>query len=184
VEELNVDYGNLRVLKRKGKFGLSSAVTEGFTKAMSQATVFAVIDADLQHPPELLLAMYKKIIEGYDLVVASRYVEGGGVMKTFGLSRQFLSRAATALAHFLLPKTKGVNDVLSGFFMFKKKVLDGVELEPIGYKILLELLVKGNYSKVYEVPYIFESRKNGKSNLGFKEIKDYLFQLRMLIKIR
>ena len=184
MEELNVDYGNLRVLKRKGKFGLSSAVTEGFAKARSKTTVFAVIDADLQHPPELLLAMYKKITEGYDLVVASRYVEGGGMMKTFGLSRQIISRTATALTHFILPKTKVVNDVLSGFFMIKKNVLEGVMLEPIGYKILLELLVKGNYGKVYEVPYIFESRKSGKSNLGFKEIKDYLIQLRMLIKIR
>ncbi len=179
VEELRSTYGNLRVLKRLGKCGLSTAITRGFTEVTSESKVLAVLDADLQHPPELLLTMLEKIVEGYDIVVASRYVKGG-VMEKFGLRRQILSRGATMLAHLFLPKTRGVRDVLSGFFMINRQVLDSVDLKPIGYKILLEILVKSNYKRVCEVPYTFVSRKQGRSNLGVKEIKEYLIHLSRL----
>jgi dolichol-phosphate mannosyltransferase len=175
-EELNMEYGNLKVLKRPTKLGLSSAVIEGFNKSTRETRIFAVLDADMQHPPELLVKMHEKIIEGADVVIASRYTSGGGT-NGWRLSRKIISRFATTLAHLLLPKTRGVKDVLSGFFMIKAKVISGTKLDPIGYKILLELLVKGNYSKVCEIPYLFEKRKNGKSNLSLKEIMKFAIHL-------
>lgn len=182
-EELNTEYGNLKILKRPIKLGLSSAVIDGFNEAATKTQIFAVMDADMQHPPELLAEMIEKIIEGADLTIASRYTSGGST-KGLCLYRKILSRAATALAHLLLPETRNVKDVLSGFFMVKRKVIGGAKLDPIGYKILLEILVKGNYSKVCEVPYVFETRKNGKSNLSLEEILKFAIHIHRLLRIR
>ena len=142
-----------------------------------------MIDADLQHPPELLRQMYGKILEGYDVVVASRYTRGGSV-KGLTLPRKMISIGGTALAHLFLPKTREVKDVLSGFFMIKREVLGKVNLRPVGYKILLEVLVRGNYASVHEVPYHFEHRKNEKSNFSPKVVVDYLGHLSRLVCCR
>ena len=177
-EELNSRYGNIKVIKREGKLGLSSAVLAGFQKA--RARVLAVMDADLQHPPELLSEMYVKIGEGYDLVVASRYVEGGK-SKGLGLGRKIVSRSATALAHFLLPRTRKVRDIVSGFFMLRRSVIEGVELRPVGYKILLEIVVRGKYDSVAEVPYTFKPRRSGKSSLNLREVWNYMVHIWRLL---
>jgi dolichol-phosphate mannosyltransferase len=113
-------------------------------------------------------------------VVASRYVEGGGVER-WSLWRRLVSRGATLLAHALLPKTGKVKDPLSGFFLFKKSVVEGVRLNPIGYKLLLEVLVRGRYEGVAEVPYVFEARRKG-SKLGLKEVLDYVVSLSRLMR--
>jgi len=173
-EKLNAKYGNIKVIKRHGKLGLGSAVLTGFKEA--NADVLAVMDADLQHPPEILPKMYDKILEGYELVVASRYIEGGGC-EGWSMRRRVISKGATLLAHMLFPKVRKVKDVMSGFFMLKKKVLKRVNLDPLGYKILLEILVKGNYFSVTEIPYIFKRRRKGKSNLNIKEIWNYIGHL-------
>jgi len=178
-EELNKIYGNVRVHRRPGKMGLASAIMDGINLAKSD--VVAVIDADLQHPPEFLPEMFSKIMEGYDLVIASRYVEGGGI-EGWGLGRRLISKGATGLAHLLLPKTKKVKDVMSGYFMLRKSILAGVKLNSKGYKILLEILAKGKYRSVAEVPYTFKPRVRGKSKLKFNEILNYmqlLFNLKM-----
>lgn len=173
-EELNHRYGNIRVIRREGKLGLSSAVLAGFQKA--RGGVLGVMDADLQHPPELLSEMYGKISDGYDLVVASRYVEGGET-EGLGLGRRAVSRGATALAHFLLPRTRSVRDVVSGFFMFRREAIEGVELRPVGYKILLEIVVRGKYDSVAEIPYTFKPRRAGKSHLNMREIWNYMVHI-------
>ena len=124
---------------------------------------------------------FSKIMEGYDLVIASRYVEGGGI-EGWGLGRRLISKGATGLAHLLLPKTKKVKDVMSGYFMLRKSILAGVKLNSKGYKILLEILTKGKYRSVAEVPYTFKPRVRGKSKLKFNEILNYvqlLFNLKM-----
>jgi dolichol-phosphate mannosyltransferase len=162
-EELGKIYGNVKVVKRPRKMGLASAVLDGMKVAKHE--LIAVMDADLQHPPELLPKLLEKAREGYDIVVASRYVEGGGI-EEWGFWRRLISRGATFLAHAFLPKTRGVKDPMSGFFLFRRGVVEGIELNPIGYKLLLEVLVKGRYEKVIEVPYVFKVRKRGKANWG------------------
>jgi dolichol-phosphate mannosyltransferase len=173
-KNLNVKYGNVRTIKRSRKLGLSSAVSVGFEK--TNAKLLAVIDADMQHPPEVLPQMYSKISEGYDLVVASRYVDGGGT-GDWKFHRMLISRVATTLAHILLPSTRKVKDVMSGCFMLRREVIDGACLNPIGFKILLEILAKCNFNQVAEVPYTFRNRRNGKSNLSPKEMRSYVIHL-------
>jgi len=156
-EKLAEVYGNIKVLRRPSKLGLASAVLDGVKVAAGN--IIAVMDADLQHPPEVLPLMFEKA-NGYDIVVASRYVDGGDI-EGWSIWRRVISWGAIKLAHLLLPKTRKVRDPMSGFFMFRKKVVDEAQLNPIGFKILLEILVKGKYSSVSEVPYTFKPRKKG-----------------------
>jgi dolichol-phosphate mannosyltransferase len=177
-EELGKAYGNVKVVRRPRRMGLASAILDGMKVAKYE--LVAVMDADLQHPPELLPKLLEEARKGYDVVVASRYVEGGGV-EEWSLWRRLVSRGATLLAHALLPRTRKVRDPLSGFLLFKKGVVEGVQLNPIGYKLLLEVLVKGRYGSVAEVPYAFKARRRGRSKLGLREVFDYvvfLFKLR------
>ncbi|RLF16176.1 MAG: glycosyltransferase family 2 protein [Thermoprotei archaeon] len=174
-------YGNLKVIRRPGKLGLSSAVLDGVREA--RAGVIAVMDADLQHPPELLPKMLGKIGEGFDLVVASRYIEGGGV-EGWSFWRRLISRAATLMAKLALPRVRGLRDLMSGFFMFKREVIEGVELRPRGFKVLLEILVKGRWSRAAEVPYLFKPRERGKSKLGARVMWNYVEQLLELSSYR
>lgn len=176
---LSERFGNIRVVSRPGKMGLGSAVVEGLRVARSRFV--AVMDADLQHPPEILPQMLRKLMEGYDVVIASRFVAGGGVE---GLSswRKLVSKGATLLAHISLSKSRGVADPLSGYFAFDKAAIGEAELNPIGYKILLEVLAKGNYKSVFELPYTFERRAKGKSKLGLREMLRYLKHLYALVR--
>ena len=177
-EELNKIYGNVRVHRRPGKMGLASAIMDGID--LASFDVVAVIDADLQHPPEHLPEMFSKIMEGCDLVIASRYVEGG-MIEGWSFWRRLISKSATKLAHFLLPETRKIKDVMSGYFMLRKSILRNVKLNPKGYKILLEILVKGRYESTAEVPYTFKLRVRGKSKLKFNEILNYLH---LIFKLR
>lgn len=160
----------VRVIKREGARGLGSAVLEGFRKA--EGGVIAVIDADLQHPPEVVLQLTAALENGVDIAVASRYVSGGGI-RDWSLPRRLVSRAAILLAR---PLTK-VKDPVSGCFMVKREVVEGNSFSPRGYKILLEILVKGTYRHVGEVPYIFGSRQAGESKLSLMEYLRYLMLL-------
>ncbi len=177
-KKLNRKYGNIKVLERLGKLGLGSAVFDGFK--MAKSDVLAVLDADLQHPPELLPKMYGKMLEGYGLVIASRYVDGGGV-EGWSFMRKIVSLGATKLAHLLIPETRMVNDPMSGFFMVRKEFIREFKPSSRGFKILLEILVKGKYDSVVEVPYTFQPRLNGESKLSMGESLGYLL---LLAKIR
>jgi len=150
----------VKVVHRAGKLGLSTAVMEGFDAASGD--ILVVMDADLSHPPEKVPEMVSKISSGEaEMVVGSRYVKGGHV-ENWPVHRRLISKTATLLAKGLTT----VKDPMSGFFAFKRSVIDGVVLNPVGYKIGLEILVKGKYSKVEEVPITFADRKAGKSKLG------------------
>ena len=168
----------IRVIHREGKLGLASAVIDGFEQA--EGDILGVIDADLQHPPEQLPDLLQKI-GGADIVIASRYIPGGGVEK-WSLIREIVSRGAKLMPQFLFAKIRNVNDPLSGFFIFKRCIIEGIRLNPIGYKILLEILVKGRYHSVAEVPYVFRGRERGKSNLNSTEEINYLRHLYRLVK--
>jgi dolichol-phosphate mannosyltransferase len=166
-EELGRSF-NVKVIHRSGKLGLSSAVLEGFAKA--SGSILVVMDADLSHPPESIPRMVSKIEAGEaDVVVGSRYVEGGGA-ENWPYRRKLISKGATILAR---PLTK-IKDPMSGFFALKRSVIEGVALDPVGYKIGLEVIVKGHVSKVAEVPILFANRKAGKSKLGGFEMLRYI----------
>lgn len=159
---------NMKVLHRSGKLGLSSAVLEGF--AAASGNILVVMDADLSHPPEKIPEMVRQITEGKaEMVVGSRHVPGGSI-ENWPFYRKLVSKGATLLAR---PLTK-VRDPMSGFVAVKRSVVDGVKLDPVGYKIGLEILVKGTYSNVVEVPIHFANRKAGQSKLGGAVMLRYL----------
>lgn len=169
-EELKKEYHFLNVIRRKNERDLATAVIEGFKK--SKGEILTVIDADLQHPPEKIGEMLEKIQNGAEIIVGSRYMDGGEI-ENWSPKRKFYSKGARAIAYLLLPKSRGVKDPLSGFFMVKRSVIEDAELHPIGYKILLEILIKGKYKNVEEVPIMFKDRERGSSSLVFKEYSKY-----------
>ena len=155
-ESLNRRYGNIVILRRPTKLGLASAIVAGM-KA-SKGEVVAVMDADLQHPPDLLPKILSEISAGRDVVVASRYAAGGRI-KGWSLARRIVSKGAIQLARLLLPEVKRVKDPVSGYFMLKRELLEGLKFEAVGYKFLTELLVKKPKARVAEVPYTFKPRR-------------------------
>jgi dolichol-phosphate mannosyltransferase len=171
----------VRVIVRKDERGLGSAVVRGFKEARGE--IVAVMDADLQHPPEVVRDMLKTIEAGTDLVIASRYIQGGGC-EGWGLMRRVMSKAAIFLAHLFLSPIRRINDPMSGYFMLKKQVVAGVDLKPTGFKILLEILIEGHAMNIAEVPYTFRARSKGESKLGTRQQIDYLKHLFSLMRRR
>lgn len=171
VEHFNSFYGNVRVLRRSEKLGLCSAFLYGVNK--SRGEVIALIDADLQHPPELLPKLYRKILEGYDLCIASRYVDGGGV-EGWGFIRKIISIIGVQLAHLLILKTRTVKDPLSGYFMVKKTHLNQMRELPEGFKVLISILALSGCNSIIEVPYIFTERRCGKSKFNIREVINFI----------
>jgi dolichol-phosphate mannosyltransferase len=169
------DYPQLRVMRRQGERGLSSAVIRGWQAARGK--VLGVIDGDLQHPPEILLKMLAAIDEGADLAVASRHVEGGGV-SDWSIVRRFLSRGAQVLGLIILPTVVGrITDPMSGYFMVRRSAIAGPVLNPMGYKILLEVLGRGRVEQIAEVGYVFQERLEGESKVTWKQYVEYLLHL-------
>jgi dolichol-phosphate mannosyltransferase len=175
-QEMAREDSHLQVIRREGSRGLATAVVEGWKAAKGE--ILGVMDADMQHPPELLPDLLDPILMGRaDIVIGSRHVSGGSVGK-WNLPRRSVSRGASAIAFMMLPQIlRPVRDPMSGFFLVKRVVIDLALLRPTGYKILLEILAKGKYRRVVEVPYVFEERKNGKSKLGPKQYLEFLIHL-------
>lgn len=169
----------IKVIVRKNKRGLASAVVDGLK--VTSGHIIAVMDADLQHPPELVPDLLREIEAGADVAVASRYVKGGGC-QGWGLTRRLMSKGAGFLAHLLLPATRQVSDPMSGFFMFNREVVAEARLKPTGYKILLEILMVGKFQSVAEVPYTFVTRERGKSKLNARQQIDYLKHILSLMR--
>lgn len=170
---------SVRVIVRQDKRGLASAVVDGFKEATGE--VLVVMDADLQHPPELVPQLVMAIKGGADIAVASRYIKGGGC-PGWGLMRRVMSKGALILAHVLLPKTRGISDPMSGFFALDRRVVAQAPLDPVGYKILLEILMLGRFSKASEVPYLFGLRSGGESKLSTRQQVDYVKHLYSLMR--
>lgn len=168
----------VKVLIRKNKRGLATAILDGLLYI--QGEYVCVMDADLQHPPEVLPVLFREMDNGRDLVIASRYVPGGGC-EGWKLTRRIISRGAITLAHVFLPDTRKYSDPLSGFFAFHRKVVEKAQLNPLGYKILLEILLMGDHKSVAEVPYTFVTRTRGESKLSTKTQKEYLKHLYSLM---
>ncbi|AFZ54616.1 glycosyltransferase [Cyanobacterium aponinum] len=178
-QDLSDQYPQLKVIRRQGEKGLSTAVMKGWEKA--QGEILGVIDADLQHPPESLLQLWSEIEKGADLAVASRHVEGGGV-SDWSLLRRFLSRGAQTLGLIILPGVIGrVSDPMSGFFLVRRRCLANSTLNPLGYKILIEVLAKGKIGWISEVGYVFQERQEGQSKVTKQQYIDYI---RHLVRLR
>jgi dolichol-phosphate mannosyltransferase len=163
----------VRCLHRSGKLGLSSAVIEGWTIARPESIALGAMDADFSHDVNALPKMVAALDSGkYGLAVGSRYVPGGGIAN-WPAHRVITSRVACWLAR---PLTR-VKDVTSGYFLVRRDALEGVALDPIGFKIGLEVIAKAHYGKAVEVPYVFKDREAGVSKLNQREILNYLKQL-------
>jgi dolichol-phosphate mannosyltransferase len=154
--------------------GLTTAIVHGLRAA--RGVYVCVLDGDLQHPPEKLHAM---LIEaqrtGADIVAASRYRPGGSASGLPGVTRRIVSVASKWLSKLLFyERLRDVSDPGSGFFLLRRQVIEGVELRPVGYKMLTEILVRGRWSRLAEVPYAFEARGAGASKAGLGQGWQYL----------
>ncbi|HXY40104.1 MAG TPA: glycosyltransferase [Vicinamibacteria bacterium] len=170
----------LRVLRRRGEHGLGSAVVRGWQLARGE--VLGVMDADLQHPPEACARLWAEVARGADLAVASRHVQGGGVSE-WSLRRRVLSRGAQVLGLLLLPAVVArVSDPMSGYFLVRRSAVEGVELRPEGYKILIEVLGRAGRARwISETGYVFRERAKGASKATWEV---YLAYLRHLLRLR
>lgn len=175
-QQLAEDYP-INPLKRSGKFGLASAIVYGFDHASGD--ILVVLDADLQHPPGLMRELVRLIAEGYDITVASRYLRGREI-KNWSKSRGLISKVAYILARPLV----NITDPMSGYFCLRREVIDGLKFNAVGFKILLEILVKSKYRKIKEVPYTFGARQDGKSKFNYQEVFKYLWLLTSLYGYR
>lgn len=166
-----------RCLRRIGRRGLSSACIEGFLS--SSSPYLAVIDGDLQHDERLLPKMLEALRsdEALDIVVGSRYISGGGIGK-WQQSRALMSRLATRLSQMILHVD--LSDPMSGFFMFRSRILDkeADKLSGIGFKILLDLFASAPEPlKFLEIPYEFRTRQHGESKMDCQVMWNYLLLL-------
>lgn len=170
------DHPQLRFLIRKEDRGLSSAVLAGF--AMARFDYLVVMDADLSHPPEMAPALVEPLLDNRaDFVIGSRNVPGGRT-ESWGIFRWLNSAVATTLSR---PFVGRVRDSMAGFFALRRQLLaDCDALNPIGYKIGLELIVKGRVRRIVEVPIVFRNRTRGKSKLTLAEQFRYLEHLSRL----
>lgn len=157
-------------LMRQEKLGLASAIVHGY-KA-SDGKIIVMMDSDLSHRPEDLPALLEAVRE-YDIVIGSRYVEGGAI---FGMSayRKLASRVSIRVSKMMLGLP--YEDTTSGFAVFRRGVLDYVapKLEPAGFKLLLEVLAKCPEARVAELPITFVNRRWGSSKFGAGEVSKFL----------
>jgi len=158
------------VIHRKTKSGLSSAILDGIQHSSGETVV--VMDSDFSHPPKIIPQLIEEIkTSKYDIAIASRYTEGGEV-NGWSTKRKLISKTAKGIAKAGL----GVNesDPMSGFFAFNRNILEGIKFDAIGYKMLLEILVKTKGAKVKEIPYTFTDRTRGSSKLDSSTMFDYV----------
>jgi dolichol-phosphate mannosyltransferase len=172
----------LRLLHRTdNRGGLAGAVVEGM--ALARGTHLCVLDADLQHPPQRIRRLLAEAHRtAADVVIASRYVPGGSTGGLDGPLRQLLSRGLKALSRLLFPRRlAGITDPLGGYFIVRRSAIQGVELHPVGYKILLEILIRCNWRVVREVPYRFQPRQHGASKANLRQGLWFLRHLMTLV---
>jgi dolichol-phosphate mannosyltransferase len=177
-QKLAPEHPRVRVIRRQGERGLSTAVIRGWQAARGE--ILGVMDADLQHPPEVNLALLSEIERGADLATGSRHAEGGG-LSDWNLLRRLLSRGAQLLGLLILPGVLSrLSDPMSGYFMLRRSAIAGVELDPLGYKILIEVVARGRVRWIAEAGYVFRERVEGESKVTWKLYVQYLGHLAKL----
>jgi dolichol-phosphate mannosyltransferase len=150
----------VRLVTRTAQSGLAGAITYGW--AQTDADLIGVMDADLQHPPELLPNLIVAVANGADLAIASRYANNGSV-ENWSWLRKAVSRVAVLASRPVQRQTLRVQDPMSGFFVLRRQCITGLEFQPAGFKLLLEILARGRINSVAEVPFTFASRHSGAS---------------------
>lgn len=180
IETLQRQEHSIRWIVRTDERGLSSAVLRGFREAKGE--VLVCMDADLSHPPEKIPELMGAIQDpSFDFALGTRYAKGGSTSAKWGFFRWLNSRVATLLAR---PFTS-VSDPMSGFFAISRKTLESAApLNPLGYKIALELMVKCHCRRIKEIPIHFEERRYGRSKLNLREQIRYLIHLRRLMSFK
>jgi dolichol-phosphate mannosyltransferase len=168
----------MKVIHRAGKLGLGTAVVEGF--GVASAEIVGVMDADFSHPPSLVPKMYWAFRRTQtQVLVASRYIPGGST-PNWPFKRRLLSRTACLLARGLSP----IRDAASGFFLIRRDIARKVSIKAGGFKICLELIVRGWPTSLVELPYRFDDRELGESKMSGREASGYLVQLKDLYLLR
>lgn len=168
IKELVRDRKNIRLIRGQGK-GLASAVILGFQEA--EGDYLCVLDADFQHPPEMVRRLLEKALDCQaDIVIGSRYCKGGGYAGLKGPLRKLISVCCKELARVVFsPKLNNITDPLGGLFLIKRNIIGNVSLRPRGFKILLEILIRCDWETVREIPYQFAVRADGKSKADINQ---------------
>jgi dolichol-phosphate mannosyltransferase len=178
VRQNTQDDPRVRLLMRPGQRGLAGAIIYGWT--CTDADLLGVIDADLQHPPELLPVLVNEVYSGYDIAIASRYVRAHS-MDDWSPVRRLISRISCAMSKAAQKPTLKVADPMSGFFVVRRECVEGLRFQPTGFKLLLEILVKGRVRTVKELPFRFEPRQRGRSKANAMTVVHYLYLLSRLV---
>lgn len=178
LREIMKENSRVRMKHRTNEKGLATAVICGFR--IAKGDYLAVMDADLQHPPEILRSMYAVMESGADFCIPSRFIPGGSD-GGLNLYRKMVSGVARYIGKIFLPSLRKITDPTSGLFMFRKEALKGADLKPIGWKIMVEVLALADYKSVVEIPYKFQARPAGESKLSSKVTLQYLEQVWGLI---
>ena len=161
---------HVRLLIRKGQLGLSGAILHGWQQ--SDASILGVMDADLQHPPELLPALIAAVSSGYDLAIGSRYAVGG-TLGRWNPFRRLLSAGAVWVTWPLQRVGLRAKDPMSGFFFVRRECLDGIAFQETGFKLLLEILACARIRSIKEIPFAFGKRYRGASKANMKVAIDF-----------
>ena len=167
----------VRLLVRKRQQGLAGAILDGWRQ--TDADVLGVMDADFQHPPQLLPKLVAAIRRGRDVAIGSRYAPGGG-LGPWNPVRRLAAAWAVRAAWPLQRRTLCTRDPMSGFFLVRRRCLRQINFQRAGFKLLLEILVRGRVSSVEEVPFMFGPRFAGSSKLSLKVAWDYA---RLLLRL-
>ena len=174
----------VRLITRKKKEGIIRALLDGIDDSKGENIL--VMDADFSHLPDYIPDFLSTLKENdnYDIVIGSRYIKGGSIVG-WPLTRHLLSKGANYFARSWL--SVETNDITTGFFLVRKKILSKIDFTTNGHQFLLELLVKGDYKIAKEIPIKFQDRVRGKSNLDSTDIRNFIssvIELRKFKKIR
>ncbi len=170
----------VRLLERRGERGLSGAILHGWRH--TDATIVGAMDGDGQHPPEVLPSLLAAIRRGHDAAIGSRYVGGGrGGSNPF---RRLVSRAAIWIARPVQSMGLRVRDPLSGFFLVRRRCIEDVMFQTSGFKLFLDILVRGRIASIEEIPFALGRRRGGRSKVSAKVVWHYLTLLARLYRAR
>jgi dolichol-phosphate mannosyltransferase len=171
VRAIAAEDARVRLVVRRGERGLSGAILHGWQQ--TDAGILGVMDADLQHPPELLPKLFEAMVNGCDLAIGSRYAPGG-CLKAWYPTRKAISAIAVWMTYPLQKDGLRVKDPMSGFLMVRRRCVERVLFQSSGFKLLLEILTRGRVCSVREIPFEFGKRRAGRSKAGFKVAWAYL----------
>jgi dolichol-phosphate mannosyltransferase len=172
---------SLKLIRRDRKMGTVSAQIAGARQASSEFVV--VMDADMQHDPSIIKILDEEIRKGYDIVIASRMVDGGASNRP--PVRGIISRGANFLAHLFIPQTRGVRDIMSGYFIARREIVANLRDLKDSYKILLYIFASRRGLRYTEIPYKFQPRSGGESKVvsGLDFLLRYLAELMHYVRV-